>query len=184
MVSAYWVVQGVLAAGPYPASVKPRRTRAKLGGLLDWGVRAFVDLTEPDELTGLGPLRPYGEALVELAQAAELEVSIDRFPIPDMGVPDRAEMQLILDRLDAHRASGITSYVHCLAGKGRTGTVVGCYLARHGAELLSPSRGDQAGRLALETLVRLRREGGIPHPWESPQTEAQVRLVASWKPGE
>ena len=38
----------------------------------------------------------------------------------------------ILDEIDGAILNGKTVYVHCLGGIGRTGTVVGCYLVRHG----------------------------------------------------
>ena len=42
-------------------------------------------------------------------------------------------------------------YLHCQAGIGRTGTVVGCYLVRHGL----------SGRAALSHLNELRRRFGV-----------------------
>jgi protein-tyrosine phosphatase len=38
----------------------------------------------------------------------------------------------ILNQIDICIKYGKPSYVHCLGGKGRTGTIVGCYLAVHG----------------------------------------------------
>ncbi|GIT00631.1 MAG: hypothetical protein CM1200mP26_23430 [Acidimicrobiales bacterium] len=55
-------------------------------------------------------------------------------PIPDMGLPSGGpdEMARILDNLDGALTAGGKAYVHCWGGLGRTGTVVGCWLARHG----------------------------------------------------
>lgn len=41
---------------------------------------------------------------------------------------------LVFRYLDACRAAGGTPYVHWRAGRGRTGTVVGCYLVRRGLD--------------------------------------------------
>ena len=43
-------------------------------------------------------------------------------------------MTRILDDVDAALADGGAVYVHCWGGIGRTGTVVGCWLVRHGLD--------------------------------------------------
>ena len=58
----------------------------------------------------------------------------------------------------------------CLGGVGRTGTVVGCWLARHGT----------VGAAALERLTQLRQDTDNVG-WASPETEEQVEMVLSWK---
>jgi protein-tyrosine phosphatase len=62
-------------------------------------------------------------------------------------------------------------YVHCWGGIGRTGTVVGCWLMRHGLD-----EGDPVGRIA-----RLRRDMEDARP--SPETPAQRAMITSWKRG-
>ena len=104
-----WVVPGRLAAGPYP------RDADELRGA---GVDAFVDLTEEGELPEYAP------------QLGGLEYR--RAPIRDFGVPSVEEMEAILAALDDLLARRRTVYLHCRGGVGRTGTVVGCYLVRHG----------------------------------------------------
>jgi len=52
--------------------------------------------------------------------------------------------------------------VHCLGGLGRTGTVVGCFLVRHGL----------SGAQALETIQLLRRT--TPNA-DSPSPEAEMQ---------
>lgn len=181
MRTSYWVLPGELAAGPYPGAVDGTRAKRALRRLLEVGVRAFVDLTEPGEPTWRGPLVPYEDVLRKLGASLEHAVHYERFPVPDRDAPDPARMKAILDRLDAHRREGRPAYVHCLAGKGRTGTVVGCYLVRHAGELLGAA--ERPGAAALDAVVRLRREQGVPDPWDSPQTKPQVRRVLTWRPG-
>jgi protein-tyrosine phosphatase len=60
-------------------------------------------------------------------------------------------------------------YVHCFGGIGRTGTVIGCYLTRHG---MTPHE-------ALKAIERWRR--GTPDGcWSSPETGQQTAFVLSW----
>ncbi len=89
--------------------------------------------------------------------------------IPDLHTPLPEGMARILDTIDAALEAGRTVYVHCYGGIGRTGTVVGCYLVRHGTD----------GEAALAEIARLRRE--TPDGWKrSPETHAQREMVRNW----
>jgi ADP-ribosylglycohydrolase len=76
-----------------------------------------------------------------------------------------------LDCIDEALAGGRNIYLHCRAGVGRTGTVLGCYLVRHGAE----------GRDAIDRLYDLwqqsERSRKIP---QIPETDEQEHYVRSW----
>jgi protein-tyrosine phosphatase len=88
-----------------------------------------------------------------------------------MGTPTAGHVIQILDDIDAVRADGGTVYVHCWGGVGRTGTVVGCLLVRHGLDA-----GDAIARIA-----ELRRDiPGAARP--SPETAGQAALVRGWRP--
>lgn len=170
--NTYWVEPGRLLAGEYPGDLDPEVARARLRALLDAGISLFVNLTEAGEPGWLAPLRPYDQLLAEEAAARGRAVSHLRRPIPDFGVPHtRQAMAHILDTLDAALAAGERVYLHCWGGIGRTGTVVGCYLVRHG----------RSGAEALEALAQLWR--GVPksrrYP-RSPQTDEQVDYVRTW----
>jgi protein-tyrosine phosphatase len=79
-------------------------------------------------------------------------------------------MTSVLDEIDRALAAGHNVYLHCYAGLGRTGTVVGCFLVRHGL----------AGDEALRAIRELRRETAFPDS-PSPQTEEQARMVRRWR---
>ena len=83
-------------------------------------------------------------------------------------------MKSILDEIDATIASGGKVYVHCWGGRGRTGTVVGCWLIRHNVAV--PGR-------AVQEIQRLR--AGTPDAHlQSPETREQVAFVQGWAAGE
>mgnify|MGYP001315129751 CR=1 FL=1 len=167
----YWVVPGKLLAGCYPGDLDDAAAAARLTGLLDAGIRCVIALTEAAEGGHDGkPFAPYESALKALAQAQGVRVRLERHAIRDMSVPTPDEMRRTLDAIDNHMEAGKPVYVHCWGGYGRTGTVVGCWLARHGMA---------AGRDVLERLQRLRR--GLRG--ESPQTDAQRIMVATWPRG-
>jgi hypothetical protein len=159
---SYWVRPGQLLAGPYPAPWYSggEQAREQLRALLEAGITFFLDLTEEREVA------PYWPDLMGEAAAQGREVTHRRLAIPDMATPGRDEMVIILDALDAALDAGHTVYVHCLGGIGRTGTVIGCFLARHGLD----------GPTALDEIVRLR--GGRTN---SPQTDEQFRMVREWQ---
>jgi protein-tyrosine phosphatase len=161
----HYRVREQLIAGEHPGEWSERGLRAGLRRLLEAGVTCFLDLTEEGEKDMVS----YAPALRAEARAVGRRVEHRRMPIPDFETPTVGQMREILDALDAALADGHTVYVHCYAGIGRTGMVIGCYLVRHG----------RSGQEALEELVRLRRgtalEGAL-----SPVTDEQRRLVYEW----
>lgn len=163
---SYWVEPGALLAGPYPGSLDDRRARAKLGRLLDAGIALFLDLTEN------GALREYASLLAAEAAARGREAVHRRHSIHDFGVPSAPAMRAILDEIDGARLAGRVVYVHCWGGRGRTGTVVGCYLVRRGL----------AGPRALERIAEL-RAGQPNEALPSPENEQQRALVLGWAAG-
>ena len=165
---SYWVEPGKLLAGDYPGKKDNERLRIRLRRLLKSGMTVFVDLTEAGEKQ----LKPYAGPLAEEAAALGMEAEHRRMPIEDFETPGEAEMKAILDTIDAALAKGQGVYVHCFVGIGRTGTVVGCYLVRHGL----------SGPEALDELARL-REGAYFGGTDSPVTAAQRQFVQDWVPG-
>lgn len=172
---SYWVVPERLLAGLYPGSVDPDEERQKLSALLECGVNCFFNLMRKDELDiFVRPFRDYSGIASSIAGSMNRKLNFLRYPITDMDIPTRDFMRTILDSIDRELAEGNTIYIHCLGGVGRTGTVVGCYLARHGI-----ATGDNA--LAAIDALRNHRPG---RDMPSPQTHAQCELVRSWGVGE
>jgi hypothetical protein len=163
--NAYWVLPGRILAGPYPAAPEEGDTRAKLRRLLHAGITLFIDLTQPGEYN----LLPYAPLLNEEAARMKVNALHLRLPIQDMSTPSREEMAQILESLSSAVQSGENVYLHCFGGRGRTGTVVGCYLIHQG---MSPEQ-------ALEQISLWR--AGLPNSNSpSPETSGQIYFVMNW----
>ncbi len=148
-----------MLAGEHPRGATAEATRARLSALEAAGIGCFVDLTDPSEGAD------YREYLGRAAY--------HRHPIPDHGVPaDPAEMTAVLGRIREARRAGLTVYLHCRAGIGRTGMAAGCLLAEAGF----------AGEAALEELNRLWAASPRSRYWPAvPETEAQHEFVRRWR---
>ena len=166
--NSYWVIPGSFAAGEYPGAWSAEDAAAKLRTLLLAGVDCFIDLTEARD-----GLEPY--AAIAASEAARLSKRVERTPRPirDVSVPrSPQDMADTLDAIDDALAAGRTVYLHCWGGIGRTGTVVGCWLVRHG----------RSGEEALRQLDDWWQGVGqrVHHPC-SPQTEEQFEYVLEWR---
>lgn len=160
----YWVVPGKLLAGEYPGHEDDGLARKQVAALRQAGIDVFIDLTEEKER--FTDLRPYAR----LAAPARHR----RFPIRDWDIPASPERTAAtLDAIDRHMAQDEAVYVHCWGGIGRTGVIVGCWLARH----FGP------GQSALARLQSLWRHNPKSASARSPQTDEQLRYVLNWREG-
>lgn len=128
--------------------------RFEVRQLAESGVTLFLDLTQDGELT------PY-------ASLVEPPARYVNRPIVDFSVPTRDGLIRTLDEIDAELEAGGIVYVHCWAGCGRTGVVLGSWLVRHGTP---PDE-------ALRVIAEARGVG-------CPQTVEQRLVVLDWKAGE
>lgn len=163
--NTYWVTSSLLA-GEYPTDMRgTEKSREKLRRYLALGVNFFLDLTRE------GEKESYEKILYEESTIAKVSVEYRRLPVQDFGVPSKEEMRVILETIDSAIADSKTVYVHCRGGIGRTGTAVGCYLARHG----------YGGEEALIEVNRLFQNSQRSYESScSPETNAQIRMVRDW----
>ena len=159
--NSYWVIPGKLLAGEHPGGTTREDTQKRLQLLLAAGINCFIDLTMPDELPAYD---------IDLPHSADYM----RKPIKDHGLPARREHMLDIQAcIDHAMRSGQPIYVHCRAGIGRTGTVIGCFLVEQG--LSGEEAVDELNRVWQQSL----RSGDWPHV---PETEEQTKYVLDWTP--
>ncbi len=82
--------------------------------------------------------------------------------------------RLILDDLDSFLEQGRNVYVHCWGGSGRTGTIIGCWIRRHG--LVNADE-------ILNCLASLREGDSVKHGKRIPNTDTQEQFILNWEPG-
>ena len=165
---------GKFLAGYYPGSRDSLTAQQKLKNLLAHGMRHFINLMERDEDNFQGEkFVPYEDLLQTMADEMNIPLELVHRPIRDMDVPLVADMISILDDIDRAMEHNPAVYLHCWGGRGRTGTVVGCYLARHGMAV---------GAAALDLLGSLRQNDPISH-LPSPETKMQAEFVRKWPEG-
>ena len=146
LVNFSWLVPKQIAGAGRPGGFDGDREKlaADLDLLYGWGIRAIVSLTE----CGLD-----GEFL------RARDMTNLHLPVVDMQPPTLEEVVQFMDFVQRAENENRPVVVHCGVGRGRTGTMLACYLVRKGY--------DAQDALAQ---VRQRRPGSV----ETPEQEAVV----------
>ena len=157
--NSYWVIPGRLLAGEYPIGSDYSDARARLARFREAGINHFIDLTEKGELPAYRHLLP-------------VYTRYQTSPIADSRVPESAtQVQALLSDIRAAVEAKHCVYVHCRQGIGRTGLVMGCYLA--------DAAGD--GKSAVKELNQLWQQSERAKSWPTiPQTAEQADYVRRW----
>ncbi len=164
---SYWIIPNKLLVGQTPSDVSENSAKIKLNKLTNIGVKTIINLTEKTETNSCGIV------LFDYSQFMKSNgINVFNFPIKDYSVPTKEEMHNILDHIDIELKQGNLVYVHCWGGLGRTGTVVGCYLIKHGyATSLN----------VIAFIDYLKRCTGFSEQ-QSPETKEQIDFVLKWMP--
>jgi dolichol-phosphate mannosyltransferase len=157
--NTYWVFPGRLLAGEHPGALMRADALDRLERLRIGGIDYYLDLTEPGEVP-------------DYRHLLERRMQYVRSPIPDMHVPGNpSQTSEIIATIRAALAAERRVYVHCRAGIGRTGLIVGCLLAED----------EQNGKEGLRRLNALWQQSARAADWTRvPQTSEQADYVRQW----
>jgi atypical dual specificity phosphatase len=142
-----WIDEPLLAASAEPGGPE------QLAWLRAEGVDILVTLTED----------PLPRTWIDGAGLMGVHV-----PIPDMDVPTVEQIDQVMSVIDKAKSSNMGVAVHCLAGRGRTGTMLAAYFVYQ-------------GMTAAEAIQRVRdlRPGSI----EVPEQEEAIRAYEQSRKG-
>jgi hypothetical protein len=158
-------VADLLIAGPAFLVQNRTITLRRIAALAKANVRYIVTLATRAELF-------WSRELLDSLQFEQL-FRHSYFPVPNAEAPSREYMRVILDAIDEFIDSGGRVFLHCVGGRGRSGTVAACWLVRHG--VATPAE-------ALDKLAEIRYLHGIFTA--SPETDGQRQLVKDWVKGQ
>ena len=149
----YWVVDNALAGCSCPGGGHGGNIDHDLTTLRDYGVGALLTLTEA----------PLPRGALERHGLLGLHI-----PVDDFHAPTTTQMLEALAFLDDARATGTPVAVHCLAGQGRTGTVLAAYLIRGGLsaeQAISEVRGICPGAIEASPQTAALAAWAAERPW-------------------
>lgn len=110
-----WVVPGMIAGCPMPGVSAPMGYDLDL--LANIGITVLITLTEED---------------IYQAELVAAGLSNVHLPIYDREAPSLSQMHMLLLKMQKLIAQGEVLAVHCLAGLGRTGTVLAAWMIKEG----------------------------------------------------
>ena len=160
----YWIKPQILLAGGRPLLSNSSNELVRLDSLVKLGIRSFIDLTSKNEFSS------YSKELECLSEKHKVKLVYSRFPIFDMAIPSIIEANEIVKLILENEKIVQPTYIHCKAGIGRTGTIIGCYLIETGI----PRNG------VFDKISELRQNVSTKN-YSSPYQVRQKKFILSWK---
>ncbi len=165
--SKCWWVTDNLLAGPVFFGGSDLSLVENMEALEQAGIETIVSLVSFDDFY------PDTEESDALAWEITTRFYWTGFSLADGSAPDKETMQVMLGWIDVTLSMQGKAYVHCASGRGRSGALAGCWLARHGIA---------SGQGVLNHLNKLRLSYNLSVP--CPETDAQRELVTHWRKGQ
>ena len=106
----FWIKNPFLAIGPYPEN-------NELIELKELGFKSIINLTERNN---------------NINQIKENFISSLNIPIEDFGVPTFKDLWKFVRYINFYERVNLPTYMHCFAGRGRSGTFAAVYLLMNG----------------------------------------------------
>lgn len=148
----YWMIDGQLAGcsrpGAHGASIA-----SDLAVLREQGIESVLTLTETP-------------VLAHELEAAGLDAL--HLPVDDFHAPTTQQLLQALEYIDASLAENMPVAVHCLAGQGRTGTILAAWLLRSGLsadDAIAEIRALAPGAIESVPQVEALRRWAEDRPW-------------------
>lgn len=148
----FWVIDGQLAGCSRPGA-HGSSIAADLAILREHGIQSVLTLTETPVLAH------------ELESAG---LNTLHLPVDDFHAPTTHQMLQALSYIDASLAENMPVAVHCLAGQGRTGTILAAWLLRSGlsaADAIAEIRALAPGAIESAPQVAALRLWADEQPW-------------------
>ena len=161
-----WLIDGIIAGSGFPGrlflssvghtSHPLEKLEIDLRFLRDQGIRAILSLTEqpldgrPEDVACLGLLATPWDFHAERQALQEFGFDYRHIPIADMTAPGMGDLGLAMEFIETAERKRKPVLVHCAVGRGRTGTVLACYLVQKGFDPAEAIR-----------RVRSRRPGSV-----------------------
>ena len=148
----YWVIDGQLAGCSRPGA-HGRSLAEDLALLQDHGIQSVLTLTETP-------------VLAHALEAAGMDAL--HLPVDDFHAPTTQQMLRALAYIDESLAENMPVAVHCLAGQGRTGTILAAWLLRSGLsafDAIADIRALAPGAIESAPQVAALRRWADERPW-------------------
>lgn len=107
-----WVIPGQVAGSSIPKKI------GQIKGFEEYGIRTVINMMNENE--------------VDLSMYNDSVISHHIFGIPNKTAPSIEMMDTIINIMEDTVALGNSVLVHCGGGVGRAGTVLACYILKHG----------------------------------------------------